>query len=48
MLFAEIERVKKETDRLIEEDEALKAKGAATLAESMKNAIDVAKMVRKE
>ena len=48
MLFGEIEKVKKETDRVIEEDEALKAKAAATLAENMKNAIDVAKMIRKE
>lgn len=40
--------MKKETDRVIEGDEAMKAKAAAALAENMKNAVDVAKMIRRE
>lgn len=46
--MADIEKVDKETDNLVNASEATKAAAVAALEENMKNAIDVVKMIRKE
>lgn len=46
--FADLEKLKEETTKLIEKDAEAKKKAEATMKKMMEEAIDVEKMVRKE